>query len=156
MAEMTRKERRQAKRAARKAKRKERGRLWDKLSAAATNFNLGVDLDPEDGSEPKFEQVFEAIWPVMGPTVKWLELQPITGEKTDAVLSTIYTLGEQISKGEGNADTQDKFVNCINKIWGPVRIALNLVKTFTDDKIDDVIDDVIDVGDWLTGNDDDD
>jgi hypothetical protein len=143
---------RKAKRELRKANKKLRKEKFNEIIVEAQKLDFKFDLDTDD---PEFADVFNEIWPVLKPTLEYAELIKITGPKADKVLRTIVDIGHRVSTGDASEEEQLKFIVYLDSYWDKATWALEIIKTFTPEKVDDVIDQVIEVGEWITDNEDD-
>ncbi len=131
----------------RKKQRKEKKTKFKAIVEAAGKTIISIDLD---GSEPKFADAFNQIWPLLKPVLEYAELVKITGAGADKVIRTVIDLGERISTGEASPEEVSNFVGALDAIWNPVKTVLGIIVTFTNDKVDKIINDIIDIGDWIT------
>jgi len=136
-----------------KAERKKNKALkrekFNQVVAATKNANIQFDPD-SDSTQPKFVDGFNSIWLILQPALEYAELIRITGPKVDGIIRTVLDLGERISTGNASPQEQTLFIQKYDAIWGIASQALEIIKTFTDDKADEVIDKVIDIGDWMS------
>ena len=144
--------RRKAKRAERRKLKKLRKEKFNELVSAASKVDLKVD--PDDDTL-QFVDVFNEIWPVLKPALEYAELIKITGPKTDKILRTVLEIGQRISTGDASPEEQTRFISYLDSVWDVAETALNILKTFTNDKTDDVIDRIIEIGEWITDNEED-
>lgn len=118
-----------------------------------TLIDLGKQLPdlPTNITASNYQEVFKSYWPFLKEAFSFIKAFKITGQKTDATMDELIQLGNAIAD---NSDTvaQAKFQEKLSGIWSPIRIILNLIMTFSSDKVDDVLDKVIEVGDWITEN----
>lgn len=138
--------------AERKANRKERRAQKKRLIAALQNAieNNTITFKPDDGgAEPAFADVFNQIWPILDPALKFA--MTYTNADTDKVLQDVWDAGNAISTGGANAD-ESAFQQKFDEIWDKVSSYLELIQTFTNDKVDAIIDKVLDIGDWIAGD----
>ena len=140
---------RKAKRAERKRSKKLRKEKFNELVSAASKADL--KFDPEDDTL-KFIDVFNQVWPVLKPGLEYAELIKITGPKADKILRTVIDLGQRLSTGNASEEEQTRFLTYLDSIWDIVEKVLDILKTFTSEKVDDVIDQVIEIGEWITDN----
>jgi len=131
----------------RKSLRKARKTKFRAIVEAAGKTNITIDLD---AGEPKFVDVFNQIWPVLKPILEYAEIVKFTGAGIDKVIRTVIDLGERISTGAASEGEQTAFISTLDTIWSPVKMALGIIVTFTDDHIDKIINDIIEIGDWIT------
>ncbi len=136
--------------AERKANRQERRAQKKRLIAAveiAIEHKTITFKPGAGGTEPAFADVFNQIWPILDPALKFAETY--TNDKTDKVLQAVWEAGSAISSGGGNPSAfQEKF----DEIWDKVSSYLEIIQTFTNSKVDAVIDQVLDIGDWIAGD----
>ncbi|HEY9115140.1 MAG TPA: hypothetical protein VIN10_10605 [Bacteroidales bacterium] len=145
MAKKTKEERKLAKAERKKNKALKREKFNQVVSATKT---MNIQFDPDAG-KPKFVDWFNSIWQILQPALEYAELIRITGPKADAAIRTVLDLGTRISTGNANEQEKTLFIQKYDAIWGIASQALEIIKTFTDDKADEVIDKVIDIGDWM-------
>ena len=131
----------------RKSLRKARKTKFRAIVEAAGKTNITIDLD---AGEPKFVDVFNQIWPVLKPILEYAEIVKFTGAGIDKVIRTVIDLGERISTGAASEGEKTAFISTLDTIWSPVKMALGIIVTFTDDHIDKIINDIIEIGDWIT------
>jgi len=147
------KEEKRALRKAKKAERKKFKRLrkekFNELVSAASKADFKFDV--EDDSL-KFMDVFNQFWPVLRPALEYAELIRITGPKADKILRTVIDLGQRIATGDAGPEEETRFLTYLDSIWDIVEKVLEILKTFTSEKVDDVIDQVIEIGEWITDN----
>lgn len=139
-------EEKQIARAARKKKKMLRREKFRQVIDASKSAN--IQFDPDEG-KPKFVDGFNAVWDILQPALEYAELIKITGPKADTIIRTVIDLGTRISTGDASSEEQSEFVQKFDSIWGIAGQALEIIKTFTDDKIDEVLDKVIDISDWM-------
>lgn len=147
MAKRTKEEKQQARDERKKNKALKREKFNSIVSATKT---MNIQFDPDSG-KPKFVDGFNSIWLILQPALEYAELIRITGPKADAGIRAVLDLGARISTGNASEQEQTLFIQKYDTIWGIASQALEIIKTFTDDKADDVIDKVIDIGDWMAG-----
>ncbi len=140
---------RKARRAERKKFKKLRKEKFKELVSAASKADL--KFNPEDDSL-KFTDIFNQVWPVLKPGLEYAELIKITGPKADKILRTVIDLGQRVFTGDASEEEQTRFLTYLDSIWDIVEKVLEILKTFTSDKVDDVIDQVIEIGEWITDN----
>jgi nucleosome binding factor SPN SPT16 subunit len=145
MAKKTKEERQRAKAERKKNKALKREKFNNVVSATKT---INIQFDP-DSDKPKFVDGFNSIWQILKPTLEYAELIRITGPKADAGIRAVLDLGARISTGNASEQEKTLFIQKYDTIWGFASQALEIIKTFTDDKADEVIDKVIDIGDWM-------
>ncbi len=136
-------------RAERRANRRARKTQRKRLIAAVKNAieNNTITFKPEDGgAEPAFADVFNQIWPILDPALKFTETY--TNDATDAVLQEVWAAGNAIATGGGDADAS-AFQAKFDQVWDKISFYLELAQTFTNDQTDKVIDEVLDIGDWI-------
>lgn len=143
------KEERAANREARKQKRQERQAKINEMIAASKNV---PDLSDSDFMSD-YESVFGKIWPMLKPALEFAEQMKATGEKTDAVLQELITIGNSMEAGTASAADIDTFQTKLKNIWKFVRMVLSAATVLTNDDTDKVIDKVLGIGDWITGTD---
>ena len=146
MSKKTKEERKKARAERKKNKALKREKFNNVISATKT---LNIQFDPDTG-KPKFVDGFNSIWVILKPALEYAELIRITGPKADAAIRTVLDLGARISTGNASDEEQTLFIQKYDAIWGFASQALEIIKTFTDDKADEVIDKVIDIGDWMS------
>lgn len=145
MAKKTKEEKQLAKAERNKNKALKREKFNSIVSATKT---MNIQFDPDSG-QPKFVEGFNSIWQILQPALEYAELIRITGPKADAGIRAVIDLGARISTGNASEQEQTLFIQKYDVIWGFASQALEIIKTFTDDKADEVIDKVIDIGDWM-------
>lgn len=145
MAKKTKEEKKLAKAERKKNKALKREKFNQVVSATKT---MNIQFDPDAG-KPKFVDGFNSIWKILQPALEYAELIRLTGPKADAAIRTVLDLGTRISTGNANEQEKSLFIQKYDAIWGIASQALEIIKTFTDDKADEVIDKVIDIGDWM-------
>jgi hypothetical protein len=140
MSQETRKE----KRLKRKADRQARKAAFEKFTQAVQAI---VHMELKDGVS--YKDKFKIVWPVLKPTLEFLAILKITGEKFDEAVGKIIIVGDNMFGTEiTDADAQN-FLQQLDGIWNTVEMMLNLTKVFVNDKVDDIIDKVIEIGDWI-------
>lgn len=135
----------------RKANRQARKTQRTRLIAAVKNAieNKTITFKPDaGGAEPPFADVFNQIWPILDPALKFTETY--TNEATDAVLEEVWAAGNAIATGGANADTSAFRVK-FDKVWDKISTYLELAQALTNNQTDEVIDQVLDIGDWIAG-----
>lgn len=145
MSKKTKEERKLAK-AERKKNKALKREKFNQVIAATKNAN--IQFDPDAG-QPKFVDGFNSIWKILQPALEYAELIRITGPKIDVIIRSVLDLGTRVSTGNASAQEQTLFIQKYDAVWGIASQALEIIKTFTDDKADEVIDKVIDIGDWM-------
>jgi len=145
MSKKTKEEKKLAKAERKKNKALKREKFNQVVAATKT---ANIQFDP-DSAQPKFVDGFNSIWQILQPALEYAELIRITGPKADAIIRTVLDLGARISTGNASAQEQSLFIQKYDAVWGIASQALEIIKTFTDDKADVVIDKVIDIGDWM-------
>lgn len=145
MAKKTNEDKQQAK-AERKQNKALKREKFNIIVSATKTFDL--QFDPDSG-KPKFVDGFNSIWQILRPALEYAELIRITGPQADAAIRTVLDLGSRISTGNASEQEKTLFIQKYDAIWGIASQALEIIKTFTDDKADVVIDKVIDIGDWM-------
>lgn len=136
---------RKANRAARKVQKK---RLIAAVEHAIENNTITFKPDA-GGATPAFADVFNQIWPILDPALKFAETY--TNDATNAVLEDVWDAGNAIATGGANAD-ESAFQAKFDQVWDKISKYLELIQTFTNDKTDAVIDKVLDIGDWIAGD----
>lgn len=144
MGKEERKARRQARKAQRQARKQELKRLIEAIENANITFKPDDDLD-----QIGFIQVFNQIWPVLDPALKFAIALKVTGKKLDTTLEDVHKVGQLVSQGgeDSVSDFKEKFAAA----WDKIAFALGAIQMFTKDNVDDVIDDIIEIGDWIAG-----
>lgn len=142
---------RQARRVAKKAARKERSIQKKKLFEAIKNANL--TFEPDGSSDMKFIDVFQDIWPILDPALKYAIAMDKTNEQTDKVLEDVWAAGGVIANG-GDEESQSQFFQDFRQIWAKIENALERLEDLNDliiknDKVEEVLDKVLEIGDWL-------
>ena len=117
-------------------------------SVVSATKNVNIQFDPDSG-QPRFVDAFNSIWVILKPALEYAGLIRITGPKADEAIKTVLELGARISSGNSSEQEKSLFIQKYDAIWGIASQALEIIKTFTDDKADLVIDKVIDIGDWM-------
>jgi len=140
------KEEKKLARVERKKNKKLKREKFNQVIAATKDVNIQFDPDTE---KPKFVDGFNSIWQILQPALEYAELIRITGPKADKIIRTVLDLGHRISTGNASDEEQILFIQKYDAIWGFASQALEIIKTFTDDKADEVIDKVIDIGNWM-------
>ncbi|OEK00821.1 hypothetical protein BFP97_04540 [Roseivirga sp. 4D4] len=135
-------------RANRQARKTQRRRLIAAVKNAIENNTITFKPD-DDGAEPPFADVFNQIWPILDPALKFTETY--TNDATDAVLQEVWAAGSAIANGGGDADAS-AFQAKFDQVWDKISFYLELAQTFTNDATDKVIDEVLDIGDWIAGD----
>ena len=135
-------------RANRKERRAQKKRLISAIQYAIENNTITFKPDSDD-AQPEFADVFNQIWPILDPALKFAKTY--TNADTDRVLQDVWDAGNAIATGGANAD-ESAFQQKFDEIWDKVSSYLELVQTFTNDKVDAVIDKVLDIGDWIAGD----
>jgi hypothetical protein len=146
MPNKTKEERKRAK-AARKENKLLKREKFNQVVSATKNAN--IQFDP-NADQPKFVDGFNSIWNILQPAIEYAELIKITGPKADEIIRSVLDLGARISTGKASSHEQTLFIQKYDAIWGIASQALEIIKTFTDEKADEVIDRVIDIGDWMS------
>lgn len=138
-------------RSARKANRQARKAQRNRLIAAVKNAveHKTITFKPDAGGvEPPFVDVFNQIWPILDPALKFTETY--TNDATDAVLDNVWVAGNVIANGGTEADIST-FRAKFDKVWDKISTYLELAQALTNDQTDKVIDQVLDIGDWISG-----
>lgn len=130
----------------RKQQKRQKREKFNQLISTANS--LSIQFDP-DGEKPKFVDAFNSVWPILQPALEYAQLIRITGPKADIILQTVTEIGNRISTGQASIEEQSIFIQKYTSIWNTVSQALEIIKTFTDEKADTVIDKVLDIGDWI-------
>jgi len=138
--------------AERKANRASRKVQKKRLIAAIENAikNKTITFKPSGtGTDPSFAEVFNQVWPILDPALKFA--MTYTKPDTDKVLEDVWDAGNAVATGGENADTS-AFQAKFDEIWDKLSTYLELVQTFTNDKVDAVIDQVLEIGDWIAND----
>jgi hypothetical protein len=150
------KEERLARRLANKTKREGRKKLrrekFDKLMDRVDQ----TPGFPDDGSTPSYVQDFKTYWPLVKAALEFAESSKITRPKMDLKIQRIIELGDGMADNPDN-DPQSEFIQQTQKTWRIIRTILIAITVFiTKDKTDNKIDKLIEIGDWITGLEDND
>jgi hypothetical protein len=131
------------KRQERRKHRKLRRERIGKLANLGQKFDFKKIQTTED-----FLHNFATLWPYLAEALELLK--SLTRAKGDKAIDEVIALGQRISTGEATAAERSKFFVVFGKVWGGVRVALNVVALISqNDKLDDAIDDVIHIGDLI-------
>lgn len=140
---------RKARRQARRARRKERRALLNILISELQNKDISFEVSDEEGANPPFIQIFQKVWPILDPALKFLISLRITKERIDITLEGIHKAGELLAKG--GAEHENEFREKFRSAWDDIEPKLELVQLITPKKVDKVLDDIAEIGDWIAG-----
>ncbi len=140
---------RKARRQARRARRKERRKLLKELIEKLTGKDISVQISDDEGANPPFIQVFQQVWPILDPALKFLIAMRFTKERVDKTLEEIHKAGQLLAAG--GAEHESEFRDKFRDVWDDIEPKLELVQIITPNKVDKVLDDIIEIGDWIAG-----
>lgn len=140
---------RKARRQARRAKRIERRKLLKELIEKLTGKDISIEISDDEGSNPPFIQVFQQVWPILDPALRFLIALRITKDRIDKVLEDVHKAGALLA--QGGAEHENEFKEKFRSVWDDIEPKLELVQIITPNKVDKVLDDIIEIGDWIAG-----
>lgn len=139
---------RQARRAARKADKAQRKEQFKRLIEAIKKSD--ISFKPDGDSDIKFVDVFQEIWQILDPALKYAIAMKKTNTRTDATLQEVWDAGNALANGGGAAE-QTAFIGKFKDIWDTIEGILSVVEhiPLLPDKVEDVIEKIIEIGDWI-------
>lgn len=133
----------------RQAQRQERKQKLEALISAAENVPEMSDSEMMQN----YEKQFDKVWPLMKAALQFAASLRVTGNKADAALEEIVTIGDRMAAGDATAADKDQFEQKLSKIWGVARMGISAAMVLTNDKVDAVLEKVLGIGDWITDTD---
>jgi len=116
----------------------------DEIEAVANKINEAeVPVENED-----WRVKFAIYWPVINIGLE-LAASLIPGKKDDRIINTLQLVGDKLATGTSSEEEDETFIQYGKQYWPFVRIALAIVMTFTNDKVDKAINKVIDYFDLV-------
>lgn len=128
--------------------RQQRKQKLQELIQAAENV---PDLSNEDYMQ-NYEKEFDKIWPLLKAGLQFAESLRVTGDKADAALAEVVSIGNNMAAGTAGKAEKDQFEQKLAKIWKVARVGISAAMVLTNDKVDAILERILAIGDWITGD----